>query len=486
MTSSESSIDLLAALDALDQTLNQNPDPEAYYQRGRIHAKLNHIADAIADYSKSIRFRPTGAAFLQRGMLYLSEGNPGAAIADAQRALQLEKSAAAFQLLGKAYAQQAKFADAIAAYKQAAQSHLDRADKENARLCLDQIQALQALESEKRSSLIALPAPRQFTFDPVSTADFLQKVRSKIEQGNYQEAQFDLTWLLNLEPNQIEALCLLGQVQAKRGNATAAIATITKAQKLDPQNAAIKVQRAIVRSLIGDATGAIADFTTLIREDTSNAELYLQRAQAHGRTGDWENAFKDYSNAIGIAPENPAAYFARASVQQEMGELEGSIADYQQAASIWFDRGDAENHQKAIAQANSLRDTKKAKDAVEAAIIRVPIKYRIGGFPVVEAVFNGQYPFDVAIDPGAGRSIITQKMAYALNITPTGRAWGRLSDGRSIELESGLVRSIDVGGAIAQNLEVMIAPSEVEAMLGQDFLNGYRVRLLPNEVEFYR
>lgn len=316
MTSSDS-IDLLATLDALDQKLSQNPDAEAFYQRGRIHAKLNRIADAIADYSKSIRFQPTEAAFLQRSILYLAEGNPGQAIVDAQRALQLQKSAAAYQLLGKAYAQQAKFADAIAAYKQAAQSYLDRADKDNARLCLDQIQALQELEAQQRPSLIARPAPRQFTFDPVSTADFLAKIRSKVEQGNYQAAQFDLIWLLNLEPNQIEALCLLSQVQAKSGDA-AAIATITKAQELDPQNVEIKVQRAIVRSLIGDSVGAIADFTMLIREDPSNAELYLQRAQAHGRSGDWENAFKDYSNAIGIAPQNPAAYFARAAAQSTL------------------------------------------------------------------------------------------------------------------------------------------------------------------------
>lgn len=486
MTSSKPSIDLLAALDALDQTLSQKPDADAFYQRGRIHAKLNRIADAIADYSKSIRFRPTGAAFLQRAMLYLAEGNPGQAIADAQRALQLEKSAAAFQLLGKAYAQQAKFTDAIAAYKQAAQSYLDRRDKENTRLCFDQIQALQALEAEKRSSLIALPTPRQFTFEPVSTPDFLQKVRSKIEQGNYPEAQFDLTWLLNLEPNQTEALCLLSQVYAKRGNPTAAIATITQAQTLDPQSVEIKVQRAIVRSLIGDAAGAIADFTTLIREDLGNAELYLQRAQAHGRAGDWDNAFKDYSNAIGISPQNPAAYFARAAVQQEMGELEGSLADYQQAASIWFDRGDGAMHQKAIAQANSLLDTKKAKEAAEAAIIRVPIKYRIAGIPVIEAVFNGQYTFDVVLDTGAGRSLISPKMAQVLNIQPTGRAWGRVADGRAIEFDAGWVRSIEVGRAIVQNLEVMIAPLEVEALLGQDFLSGYHVRLLPNEVEFYR
>lgn len=486
MTSSEPSIELIAALDALNQTLNQTPDADAYYQRGRIHAKLNRIADAIADYSKSIRFRPSGAAFLQRGMLYLTEGNPGQAIADAQRAIQLEPSAAAFQLLGKAYAQQAKFAEAIAAYKQAAQRHLDRADKENTRLCLDQIQALQRLEAQQRSSLIALPTPRQFSFDPVSIPDFLQKVRSKIEQGNYQDAQFDLIWLLNLEPNQIEALCLLAQVQAKRGDATAAIATITKAQKLDLQNVEIKVQRAIVRSLIGDSAGSIADFTTLIRADLSNAELYLQRAQAHGRSGDWENAFKDYSNAIGIAPQNPAAYFARAAVQQEMGELDGSIADYQQAASIWFDRGDAENHQQALAQVNSLRDTQKAKEAAEAAIIRVPIKYRIGGIPVIEAVFNGQHKFDVVLDTGAGRSLISQKMAYALNIAPTGRTWGRLADGRSVEFDSGWVRSIEVGKAIAKDLEVAIVPADVEALLGQDFLSGYHVRLLPNEVEFYR
>jgi len=392
--------------------------------------------------------------------------------------------APAFQLLGKAHAQQGDKPQAIAAYKRATQLYLELADKANARLCLDQIESLQPARSTNPTAIAA----RQTSVLPVTMPDFLQKIRQQVEQGRQLDALTDLNWLLHLEPNHVEALCLLGTIHAQSGATQAAMQAIARARNINPTSRDVQLQCGIIRSLLGDAHGAIADFTQLIHQNNRDAQGHFQRAQSYAQIGAWENAFKDYSNAIGITPQNAAAYFGRAAVQRAMDDLEASIDDYQQAASCWFNRGDFDKHQKALALVKQLRETLQSQKAATAAaaIIRVPIKYRLGGIPIIEAVFNGQYTFDVMLDTGASRTLISQKMAYILKIQPTGHHWGRVANGQEFEFESGWVQSLAVGAAVVQNLQVMIADQDVEALLGQDFLGSYHIRLLTDVIEFHR
>lgn len=480
--------DFVAALESLDRVLSESPFAEAYFQRGRVRAKLQDFSGAIADYSEAIRLQPTAQAYLNRGVLHLTRGMVQAAIDDAQQAMQIDRQLAlAPRLLGKAYTQLGNWSQAIVAYKQAAQCYLEQQDKENARYCIAQIESLQPLVKEINQAQLL---PSNPPLAPAAAQDFLQQVNAKLDRGNASAALFDLNWLLNLEPDHLEALCLLAKVQAKLGNGQAAIDSIARAVAADPQNREVQFQRGMVRLLLGDAQGAIDDFTRLLSEDGSNVQLFTYRGQGYAQLGEFESAFKDYSNAIGISSENAALYFARAEAQNAMGDRDGAIGDYQQAAALWLNQNSWDGHQKAIKQADLLRGT-TSKTASN--VIRVPIKYRIGETPVIEATFNNQYTFDMALDAQSGRTIISPKMAYILRIQPSGRGGGRLADGQYIEFETGWVQSVAVRcasgaatpAAIVHNLEVIIASQDVDGLLGQDFLSKFHVRILNDEVEFH-
>jgi tetratricopeptide (TPR) repeat protein len=207
--------------------------------------------------------------------------------------------------------------------------------------------------------------------------------------------------------------------------------------------------------------------------------LFLHRGHGYFLVADLDNAFKDYSNAIAMCDRDAEAFASRAKVQQALGNLEEAIADFQQAAALWLNQGNWEAHQRAIAQ---------AKKAAESSIIRVPIKYRWGGVPIVEVVLNNgcAFTFDLLLDTGASRTQITQRMADLLKIVPCGTCQSMIADGSVVTFDLGWVQSLAVQTAIVCNIQITIGDNRITyGLLGQDFLARYNVRILENEVEFH-
>lgn len=322
----------------------------------------------------------------------------------------------------------------------------------------------------------------------LSSPLFFEEACGKVDRGEYSAALSDLDLVLQMQPDRAEALCHRAKVHAKLGNPASAVEDIARALQLEPENRQFRLARAIVRLSVGDGAGAIADFTHLMQFEGDRAYLFLHRGHGYRLVGDFDKAFKDYSNAIAMCDRDAEAFASRAGVQEALGDVEGAIADFQQAAALWLNQGNWEAHQRAIDQAESIKPQAEAKKAASASIIRVPIKYRLGGVPVVEVIFNHDYPliFDMLLDTGASMTLITQRMADALKIVPSGSCQGTVADGSFVIFNLGWVKSVAVQTAVVYNVQVAIAPRSTEGLLGQDFLVHYNVRILENEVEFHR
>jgi predicted aspartyl protease len=118
-------------------------------------------------------------------------------------------------------------------------------------------------------------------------------------------------------------------------------------------------------------------------------------------------------------------------------------------------------------------------------IIRVPIKYRAAGTPVVDVKFNGSQTFEMLVDTGATGTVITPAMADALGIEETGTAIFGTASAREVEMPLGLVQSIDVGGVTIQNVEVSISDALDLGLLGQDLLGQYDITIRNDVIEFH-
>ena len=121
------------------------------------------------------------------------------------------------------------------------------------------------------------------------------------------------------------------------------------------------------------------------------------------------------------------------------------------------------------------------------AFFRVPIKYRLGGIPVVEVTFNGRYKADMLLDTGASGTLITLKTAQSLRLRPIGTAQAKVASGEVIEFYVAKVGSVSSGGRMMKNVRVGIAPPDLQVgLLGQDFYWNYDMTIKQDVVEFRR
>ncbi|WP_228049702.1 TIGR02281 family clan AA aspartic protease [Tychonema sp. LEGE 06208] len=126
-----------------------------------------------------------------------------------------------------------------------------------------------------------------------------------------------------------------------------------------------------------------------------------------------------------------------------------------------------------------------ASPSANPKVFQAKIKRRDGGTPVIDVVFNGDKTFEMIVDTGASGTLITQRMAAVLGVRPVRTVRAGIADGSVVEFPIGLVRSIRVGGAALQNVEVAIAKQMPIGLLGHDFFGNYDVKIKKDVVEFY-
>ncbi|MBH8555913.1 retroviral-like aspartic protease family protein [Nostocaceae cyanobacterium CENA357] len=131
--------------------------------------------------------------------------------------------------------------------------------------------------------------------------------------------------------------------------------------------------------------------------------------------------------------------------------------------------------------------TKTPLDSVSSdkRIFRVPIKRRLGGTPIIDVTFNDKQTFEMIVDTGASGTLITLGMASTLKLEPTGMMKAQIADGSQVQFSTSKVNSIAVGGVVANNIEVAIAPKAGIGLLGHDFFGNYNLTVLEQEVEFH-
>ncbi|WP_353930122.1 retropepsin-like aspartic protease [Okeanomitos corallinicola TIOX110] len=118
-------------------------------------------------------------------------------------------------------------------------------------------------------------------------------------------------------------------------------------------------------------------------------------------------------------------------------------------------------------------------------VFKIPIKRRIGKTPIIDVTFNGSQTFEMVFDTGATGILITQKIAQALNFQASGKVKASIADGSIIELQTGRVLTIGVGGAVVNNAQVTVAPKAKIGLLGHGFFEKYDLKILKDQIEFY-
>jgi aspartyl protease family protein len=129
-------------------------------------------------------------------------------------------------------------------------------------------------------------------------------------------------------------------------------------------------------------------------------------------------------------------------------------------------------------------DTTSQPQISASGTFRVPIKRRDAGIPVIDVTFNGKQRFEMLLDTGASATTISPEMAKALGVN-IDREIPVATAGGVIQAGIGRVASIQAGGMVIKDLDVVVSPHLPIGLLGQDFFGDRDVTIRDSVVELH-
>ncbi|OKH20617.1 aspartyl protease [Hydrococcus rivularis NIES-593] len=129
-------------------------------------------------------------------------------------------------------------------------------------------------------------------------------------------------------------------------------------------------------------------------------------------------------------------------------------------------------------------DTTVQPQTSASGTFRVPIKRRDAGIPVIDVTFNGKQRFEMLLDTGASATTISPEMAKALGIN-IDREIPVATAGGVVQAGIGRVASVQAGGMVIKDLDVLVSPHLPIGLLGQNFFGGHDVTIRDSVVELH-
>lgn len=164
--------------------------------------------------------------------------------------------------------------------------------------------------------------------------DYIASAKTKYAKGDFNGAIAILTKAIELNPNNAEAYNDRGFAKNTKGDFDDAIADYDKAIKLHSNYALAYTNRGLTKDLKGNHNGAIADWTEAIKLDPKFALPYYNRGTAEYHEGNLDTAMTDLDKAIELYPQYAFAYGNRGIVKELNGDLNGAIADFDKTIEL--------------------------------------------------------------------------------------------------------------------------------------------------------
>lgn len=246
-----------------------------------------------------------------------------------------------------------------------------------------------------------------------------------------------------------------------------------------------------------EANAAAGSASVSYRQALDRANSAAGIAQSAQSKDDWQLVVNRWQQAIGLMQTVPQSSPDYAQAQRKLAEYRRSLAQSQQQVSrvrlpkdpdaviVMMPPVPARPALANRVPSPAAAATAPAPTAPSLRAFSAPIVRRAGNTPVIRVMFNGNQPFDMILDTGASGTLITRPMAAALGVTPVSEAIVNTASERGVSFPLGYVKSIEVGGAVSQNVLVAIAGPELDiGLLGHDFFGNYDLVIRADRVEF--
>jgi tetratricopeptide (TPR) repeat protein len=166
---------------------------------------------------------------------------------------------------------------------------------------------------------------------PSDAETFLERGKMFDDRGDFETAIADFSEALSLDPNMAEAYRLRGR--ALIASASKTIAASDAGSNGGTSIGVVQGERVSTEQMqMYDK--AIADLTQAIRLDPDNAKAYSFRGTAYLCKNDYDKAIADYNRAIQLDQNYAGAYSNRGNVYGIKGEYSRAISDFEVALRL--------------------------------------------------------------------------------------------------------------------------------------------------------
>lgn len=159
----------------------------------------------------------------------------------------------------------------------------------------------------------------------------LQKAVTLHQQGDLKQAASIYKWVLKKQPDQVDALHLLGVIANQQGNYPEAITLIQRAITLLPDKAAFFYNLGISYQALFDYTRAKEAYSNAIRLQPNHAEAHDNLGVVFQRLGLLDKAIVEHRTAISLQPEdavNPISHWNLSQALLPFGEFNEGWKEY--------------------------------------------------------------------------------------------------------------------------------------------------------------
>jgi tetratricopeptide (TPR) repeat protein len=153
-------------------------------------------------------------------------------------------------------------------------------------------------------------------------------------KGDNDNAIADITEAVRLNPNDSYAYYIRGLACANKRNHDHAIADYSEAVRLNPNYVYAYYSRGNAYKSKCDYDRAIVDYTEVVRLDPNYTDAYYNRGIAYLNKGDNDHAIADFNEAIRLNPNDASAYCNRGVAYLNKGDNDRAVTDITEAVRL--------------------------------------------------------------------------------------------------------------------------------------------------------
>jgi len=178
------------------------------------------------------------------------------------------------------------------------------------------------------------------------TGSLLQDAIYNVKINNFVNAKVLLLKILDIEPDNFDALNIIGVINGKENKHIEAINFFKKAQKIRPDNNLVNFNLGKALSEIGNDLDAINYYKIAIRLDKNHLGSWLNFGKSLHQLEKYDEAISYYDQAIKLKPDYFEAHYNKANTLKILKRYDEAIIHYSQAIKLkpdyfnaYLDRG---------------------------------------------------------------------------------------------------------------------------------------------------